>query len=174
MFYVLSDVDGKTFVCDLTTGQWHHWYTGDDARQWNMYRGIMWNGRIIACDGARNEVWEVDPASMLDEETLQIQRAVTAFAPLRGKASMRQGSLRVTASMGDPTADPATVNLRFTDNEGESWSVTHTRTLDVDAFGQVLRFRSLGRVRAPGRIWEVTDRGGLVRIEGVDSDMEGM
>lgn len=173
VFYVLNDVNGHTYVCDLTTGQWHHWYTGDAPGQWNMYRGVIWRGKVIAGDSSDGVLWELDPDAMLDEGAFQIQRVVTAYQPVRGKGSVRQGSLRVTASVGEPTADPAVVRLRFTDDEGERWSVTHERTLDPGAFGQVLRFRSLGRLRAPGRIWEVSDRGGLVRIEGVDSDLEG-
>lgn len=173
VFYVLNDVDEQTYVCDMATGQWHHWYTGDTPGRWNMYAGIMWNGRAIAGDGSLGKIWEVEPDSMLDEGVHEIQRAVTAFAPIRGRASVRQGSLRVTASMGDPTAAPAKLLLRFSDDEGETWSPTYERTLEEDAFGQVLRYRSLGRMRAPGRIWELSDKGGLVRIEGVDSDMEG-
>lgn len=173
VFYVLSDVNGLTLVCDLTTGQWHHWYTGSERLQWNMYQGAMWKGRALAGDAASNKVWEVDPHSMLDEETQPIERVVTAYLPVRGTASVRQGSLRVTASVGYPTAESAVVKLRYTDDGGASWSPTYERTLVDGDFDQMLNFRSLGRIRAPGRVWEISDVGGLVRIEGADSDIEG-
>jgi hypothetical protein len=172
VFYVLNDVDGSTYVCDLTTGQWHHWYTGDEPGLWNAWRGIMWRGHALAGGEEGNRIWLIDPDAETDEGEHQISRVVTAFAPLRGKASIRQGSLRVNASIGSPSADPAVLYLRFSDDEGTAWSHAYERTLEPDKFDQVLRYRSLGRIRAPGRIWELADKGGLVRIDGVDSDIE--
>jgi len=170
VFYVLNDVDGDTMVCDLRTGQWAHWRTGS-AQKWNMFRGLMWRGNAIACDKNSNVLWSVDPESVLDEDAIEIQRVVTGFQPLRGRASVRQGSLRVTASVGEPSAVDAEVRMRFSDDEGETWGVQYVRVLQPEEYAQVLRYRSLGRIRAPGRIWEVADEGGLIRIEGVDADV---
>lgn len=173
IFYVLDDVDGDTLVCDLRTGQWYHWYTGATPGLWTTQNGVMWNGRALATDGESSQIWEVDPHSMRDEGAIEISRVVTAFQFLRGRASARIGSFRLTASVGGPSLEDAEVSLRFSDNEGQTWGVTYTRVLEADNFAQVLRFRSLGRLRAPGRIWEVADRGGLVLIEGADADIEG-
>lgn len=172
VFYVLSDVSDRTLVCDLSTGQWHHWYTGAAPALWNMVRGTMWRGRAIAADAAGPEIWEVDPLSTLDEGTTPIHRAVTGFLPIRGRGSYRQGALRLAASVGDPDVDGAELRLRFSDDEGVTWGRTYTVVLQSDAYSQPITFRGLGRMRAPGRIWELTDAGGLVRIDGVDSDME--
>lgn len=173
IFYVMDDVAGQTLVCDMRTGQWHHWYTGADPALWNMQSGIMWNGVAIAADLTTNKIWEVDPHSMRDEETIEITRVVTAFQAVRGRASARIGSFRLTASVGEPSLVGAVVHLRFSDDEGESWSPVYERVLSVGDFSQPLRFRSLGRIRAPGRIWEVSDQGGLLLIEGADADIEG-
>jgi hypothetical protein len=172
VFYVLSDISGRTLVCDLTTGQWHHWFTGEEPGLWNMYRGTMWRGRALAADAETAEVWEVDPFSTQDEETLSIHRAVTGFTPVRGRASFRQGSLRLAASVGAPDVEGAEVALRFSDDEGVTWSRSFVVPLRVGAFSQTISFRGLGRMRAPGRIWDLSDAGGLVRIDGVDADME--
>jgi hypothetical protein len=172
IFYVMDDVNGDTMVCDMRTGQWHHWYNGAVPGLWNMKGGVMWNGRVIAADAALAKIWEMDPHSMLDEGVTQISRVVTAFQPVRGKASTRVGSFHVTASVGAPTAVDAEVRLRFSDDEGNSWSVTHVRVLATGNFAQPLRYRSLGRLRAPGRIWEVADTGGLVVIQGADANLE--
>lgn len=171
-FYVLNDVAGETLVHDMRTGQWHHWYTGAEPGTWNMQGGVMWKGRPIAADSALPKIWEVDPHSMLDEDTTDIRRVVTAFEALRGKASARVGSFRLTADMGEPSAADAEVQLRFSDDEGQTWSNPHVRSLNSGDYDQVLRFRSLGRIRAPGRLWEVSDTGGFVAIQGADSDME--
>lgn len=173
IFYVMDDVDGDTLVCDLRTGQWHHWYTGTVPGVWSMHNGMMWNGRVLASDAVTGQIWEVDPHSMRDEDTTEISRVVTAFHSLRGRSSARVGSFRLTASVGEPSLDAAQVSVRFSDDEGQTWGALYTRALETDNFAQVLRFRSLGRLRAPGRIWEVSDRGGLVLIEGADADIEG-
>lgn len=172
VFYVLSDVSGRTLVCDLTTGQWHHWFTGEVPGLWNMYRGTTWRGRTLAADAASPQVWEVDPLSTLDEGTDLIHRAVTGFLGIRGRNSYRQGSLRLSASVGDPDVDGVELRMRFSDDEGQTWGLTYTVALDSAAYSQPISFRGLGRMRAPGRIWEFTDAGGLVRLDGLDSDME--
>lgn len=172
-FYVMDDVSGMTLVCDLSTQQWHHWYTGNDATVWGMLRGVTWKGRVLAVDAASSEIWELDPNSALDRSTEHIRRVVTAFQSVRGKGSIRQGSFRITASMGEPSLPDAVVSMRFSDDEGQSWSPTYERTVQAGNFGQLLRYRSLGRIRAPGRIWEVSDTGGLLTIEGADVDVEG-
>jgi hypothetical protein len=170
VFYVLPDVAGNTYVCDLTTGQWHHWYTGSEPGKWVMERGMAWEGRTLgAAAGAL--IFELDPSSMVDPGDEQIRRVVTGFLPLRGRNSVPMGSLRVTATVGDPSAEDAEILLRFSDDEGETWSPAYRRVISAGDFAQVLRFRSLGRVRAPGRILEVEDTGGVVTIEGVDSDL---
>lgn len=171
VFYVLNTVEDDTIVCDLTTGQWHHWKTGEHSF-WNMFRGVMWKGRILAADVSAGKIWELDPSSSLDEGTTEIERAVTGFQAIRGRNSYRQGSLRLTASVGAPSADPATVQMRFSDDGGNTWSGYYTVTLVAGDFDQPIEWRSLGRLRAPGRIWEITDEGGLVNIEGLDSNVE--
>jgi hypothetical protein len=173
IFYVLNGVDGVTLVFDARTGQWHHWYTDIVPADWNAYRGVMWKGRPLVADEVTSEIWELDPSSMLDQDAIQIKRVVTGFQAMRGKASVRQGALRVTASVGEPTLVGATLELRFSDDEGQTWSVTHSKVLQSGVYDQPLKFRSLGRIRAPGRIWEISDVGGLVTIEGADADLEG-
>lgn len=181
VFYVLNFTSRPALIHDLTTGQWHEWFTRefdpDDpgfepGGFWNMFRGIVWKGRVIAADAADPVVWELDPHSMLDEGVDPIRRAVTAFQPLRGRASARQGSLRLTATKED-VSESATIRMRFSDDGGSSWSSWRSVTLAADSVSRRIEWRSLGRVRAPGRIWEIEDTGGLVRIEGTDSDMEG-
>jgi hypothetical protein len=174
-FYVLNFKDRPALVYDVTTGQWHEWFTRDAdyfPLIWNMFRGIMWKGQIIAADASLPTVWELDPHSMLDEEVDVIRRAVTGFQPLRGSAAIRQGSLRLTARKEALDA-PATIRMRFSDDAGRTWSQWREVTLLGNSVSRRIEWRSLGRLRAPGRIWEIEDAGGLVRIDGTDTDMEG-
>lgn len=247
VFYVLGQVnvvgpDGEvitsgTLLCDLTTGgQWYVWKTsGRDF--WNMHRGIMWRGRILAADNLRPIIWELNASVMNDEDDihLDIERVVTGFQPLRGSNSARQGALRATASVGDfegthlvlvetevegvyefaetgnpdaymeesdvagvfdivetPTlsrkraalvlygtiaiisdAPVGIARMRFSDDSGKTWSRYFDILLRDGDDNQKLEWRSLGRLRAPGRLWEISDAGGLARIDGLDADMDG-
>jgi hypothetical protein len=178
IFYVMSFVSQPAMVYDTVAQQWYSWFTKDATAfptfspYWNMFRGIVWQGRTLAADFSSAKIWEVDPHSLLDEETKPVQRAVTGFLPLRGSQSVRQGSLRITARKED-AAQPATISMRFSDDNGKTWSASRTVLLASSSYSQRLEFRSLGRVRAPGRLWEISDEGGFVNIYGADADMEG-
>lgn len=177
IFYVLNSIHEAALVYDISTRQWGRWLgyetlEGGVEPFWNMFRGIVWKGRVLACGMGDNKVWEMDPHSMLDEGQHPIRRVVTGFLPLRGSASARQGALRVTARKEDATQD-ATIAMRFSDDNGKTWSAERTVALAANAYAQNIEFRSLGRIRAPGRLWEISDTGGFVRIEGADADLEG-
>lgn len=169
VFYVLNSVLGTSLVHDLTTGQWHGWVTvGETA--WNVFRGTTWKGRVLGADAFSRSVWELDPDSALDEGVLPIERVVTAFQPVRGTASIPQGSLRLTARRDD-TAGASIVRMRFSDDGGMTWSQYFEVSMQAGSTQQRIEFRSLGRMRHPGRLWEFSDAGGLVRIDGADTDV---
>lgn len=170
-FYVLNSVLGKSLVYDLTTGQWHGWVTAGEVT-WNMHRGVVWKGRVLGADAFAPRVWELDTDSELDEGELPIERLVSGFQPVRGSASIRQGSLRLTARRDDPQGS-ALVRMRFSDDGGHTWSRHHEVSLLPGDGRSRIEYRSLGRIRAPGRLWEFSDAGGLVRIDGVDTDIDG-
>jgi len=172
-FYVLNSLPSGSLVYDFTTQQWYTWITAGESA-WNMHRGIMWRGRVLGADFFAPKVWELDSDVGLDEGVLPIERVVTGFQPIRGQSAIRQGSVRLTARRGDPSADDATVSLRFSDDGGRTWSRTYEVALPAGDAKSRIEYRSLGRMRAPGRLWEFSDVGGLVRIDGVDTDMDGV
>jgi len=178
VFYVLNRIDAPAMICDLTTGQWHLWFTDlppavlGGGPYWNMHRGIMWKGRVIACDIGDPIVWELDPHSFLDQHSIIMPRAVTAHQPLRGSHGKRQGSFRITARR-EVLTGLSIITMRFSDDGGRTWSQDYEVVMSPDDYSKRIEYRSLGRIRAPGRIWEIEDAGGLVRIEGADSDTEG-
>lgn len=173
IFYVLGTTNRGTLLYDLSSGQWHVWKTGGRT-YWNMERGVMWRGRILAADNSTAQIWELDPDAVRDESVpaQEIERVVTGFLPLRGRDSVRQGALRLTASVGDPSVAGAAVTMRYSDDGGNTWSNPFTVTLAEGDFDQTISFRSLGRIRAPGRLWEITDTGAAVRIDGADADLD--
>ncbi|MCK9513710.1 MAG: hypothetical protein M0R28_21135 [Pigmentiphaga sp.] len=170
VFYVLNFVLGRTLIYDFTTQQWHKWYTAGRPF-WNVFRGINWNGKVIGADAETAQIWEVDMESELDQEALPITRVVSGFQAVEGLGSVRQGALRITARRGDLLEGGATVQMRFSDDGGKTWSQLYSFDLQDTNASQRIEWRSLGRLRAPGRIWEIYDSGGLVRIDGADGEI---
>lgn len=169
VFYVLNRVLERSLVYDLTMGQWHSWVTAGEAA-WNMHRGVTWRGRVLGADAFSPLVWELEPESPLDEGALPIEHVVTGFLPVHGRGAVRQGSLRLMAGRDDEAPD-GNLRMRFSDDGGQTWSQTYEIPVEAGAVRR-FEFRSLGRMRAPGRLWEFSDKGGLVRIDGVDTDLE--
>lgn len=172
IFYVLNTPGEPTLLYDMTTGQWCTWTTGGYPF-WNIHRGIMWNGLILGASAAGAKIWLLDPAVLTDEGTREIERVVTGFQAYRGSGSIRQGSLRMTAGRQGVLGADAAVTLRFSDDGGRTWSRDYAVELNAGDVSKKIEFRSLGRIRAPGRLWELSDVGGVVRIDGLDSDTEG-
>jgi hypothetical protein len=178
VFYVMNYILQPSLIYDVATQQWYEWFTngvsllGSSEPYWNMFRGVVWKGRTLAADLGAPKIWEVSN-SPLDEGEKAIKRLVTGFQDHRGTASVRQGSMRITARKEDP-AESATLTMRFSDDGGNTWSTERTVVLGANSYAKNIEFRSLGRIRAPGRIWEISDVGGYVTIAGADADIEGI
>jgi hypothetical protein len=172
-FYVLDLADQGTFCFDMVTGTWCQFETsGYDS--WNMRNGIMWNGEIIAADAVNPIVWKLDPSQTLDEEWKPITHAVTGIVNLRNRKARRQDALRLTASVGNlEDADASEIRMRFSDDLGQTWSDYYEITLTGSPV-QEIAFRSLGPIEAPGRVFEISDTSGPIRIEGCDAEIEGV
>lgn len=173
-FYVLHLGLQGTWVYCQQTDTWSEWRTlGYD--NWNAECGLVWNQRIVAGDQANGILWEVDPETLTDEGFRPIERTVTALLPASGRDFITVDNLFVTASVGYPTSADPLVALRFSDDYGNTWvDMTDCDvTLLPGAFGQEIAFRSLGGFGAPGRIFEITDSGGAVRIDRADVETSG-
>lgn len=181
-------MSADTLIYDLTTGQWHQWGTLEDTgggvfdnARWNMILGVFWqelkggDGQpiyaTVAAGIESNEIFRVDPESEIDnggtDNEQYIRRQVTGGLSIRNRVFPRQFDLRLTASVGDPAVAGADVNLRFSDDNGNTWVTPLPISLTAGAWSQDLVWRSLGIIRAPLRIFEITDTGGLVRISTV-------
>jgi hypothetical protein len=173
-YYVLHLGLQGTWIYCLATDTWAEWQTlGYD--NWNAECGLVWNSRIVAGDQANGILWEVDPELMTDEDFRPIERTVTALLPASGRDYVTVDNLFVTASVGYPTSLDPLVALRFSDDYGNTWvDMTDCNvTLLPGAFGQEIAYRSLGGFGAPGRIFEITDTGGAVRIDRADVETSG-
>lgn len=171
-YYVLHlGVEG-TFVYDKLTDKWSNWETAGYG-QWNMENGWTFDtDQVIAADNQNPIIWKYDPETFQDEDFRTIERAVTGLIALRRRDTLSILGLHLTASVGSPVEDGATLRLRFSDDQGKTWSAWYSLTLQEGDFDQVLNLRSLGTAKAPGRVFEIEDFGGLVRIDGADLDTD--
>lgn len=172
-FYVIDLGAQGTLLFDQLTDQWCKFVTASTTPLWNMAVGTVWNSRVVGGDRALNKVWELDPNATLDNGADAIVRAVTGMIQRRSRNFMGVGALRVVCSSGslDGTGD-GTITLRFSDDLEHTWSDPFTLTLTAGDYSQEVAWRALGSFAAPGRVFELQDSGGLVRIDGADLDPE--
>lgn len=175
-FYVLTLGEQGTFVYDDLTEQWAKWQT-EGLPGWNMEIGTTWRGDIIAADQQNPIIWRLDPESFIDDDFKPQTRKVTGGLAMRQRAFIANYSFTVTASMGVPEvpltapATVPTVTLRFSDDQGKTFFDAGSRTLNPDDFVQTLEWHSLGTMRPPQRVFEITDVGAIARIDGADAEV---
>jgi hypothetical protein len=168
-FYVLDLGSQGTFLYDVITNQWCKFVTAGFG-QWDLANGTMWGVRIVGGDLVSTNMWELVPGAVLDNDALEISHVVTGGLSTRSRVFLSVEALRITASIGilDEIVG-VTFNLRFSDDNGQSWSDTFVVDLVEGDYGGEIVWRQLGSFCAPGRIFELSDAGGLVRIDGCDA-----
>lgn len=170
-FYVLDLGQEGTWLYDLTTQQWSQWETAGFIG-WNMRAGTMWQvaNRIVAADTLYGDVWEMTPTDVDDESFRTITHVVTGGLMTRNRVSLSVDALRVAGSIGFVQDDlpGVTFNMRFSDDNGNTWSDYFSVLLVEGEWGGEIAYRSLGSFHAPGRVFEFSDAGGLLRIDGSD------
>lgn len=175
-FYVLTLGEQGTFVYDELTEEWAKWQT-DGLPGWNMEIGTTWRGDVIAADQQNPIIWRLNPDSFIDDDFKPQTRKVTGGLSMRQRAFIANYSFTAVASMGTPEVPntaPATlptVSLRFSDDQGKTFFDAGSRTLNADDFTQTLEWRSLGTMQPPQRVFEITDTGAIVRLDGADADV---
>lgn len=171
-FYVLDLGAEGTYLFDKSTRKWSHWYTQGFVN-WDIANGTMWGQRIVGGDLATTDVWEVSPTQLKDNGSLNITHVVTGLVSTRSRDFTSCDVVRVAASLGlldDVTG--ATFNLRFSDDNGQTFGPTYSVTLVQGNYHDEVAFRSLGSFNSPGRVFELSDTGGLIRIDGCDMNPE--
>lgn len=173
-FYVLDLAEEGTFVYDQSTNQWANFSTQGYEPQWNFHNGTMWGDRIVAADLLTTDIWEMDPSAVLDEAWRDIAHVVTGGISTRSRTYVACDNVRVSASIGQlDEVNGSQMLLRYSDDQEATWSPYYAVDLIVDDFNGEVAYRSLGSFMAPGRIFELSDSGGLIRIDGVDAFLNG-
>lgn len=183
-FYVIRLGENKTLVVDMLTRQWA-WWTSPGLNVWRANTGLNWKepgtaarnfGSNVVCgDDSLGVLWILDPeqgyddsAEPLDETPVPFFRRATAQVISRGREFLPVYDLFLTGTAGEPAFTGAEVRLNYSDDGGRSFVNAGTRTVNQQDFTQEFAWRSLGRIQAPGRIFQVEDNGAFARIDGLD------
>ncbi len=184
-FYVLRLGEQETLVCDLATGQWSEW-ASPGLPYWRAHIGGNWLGMaasvyasgvrdtVIAGDDTVGLLWLVDPDGGMDESPREdrpdapFARMVTGGIPMQMRETARCGAVYATISCGDPAYSGASITLRTSDDVGKTWTDHGALTVTPGDWDQEFSWRSLGLIRAPGRIFSIEDDGATARIAGAD------
>lgn len=173
-FYVLDLGTEGTFLYDLDTKQWCEFRT-TGYTQWNMHHGAMWGtaGRIVGADGDYPYSYELVPDATMDEGFRTISHEATGGLMTRSRVYLSVDAVRVSGSIGALDEDTgATFSMRFSDDGGQTWSSYYTVDLVQGDTDQNVEWTSLGSFMMPGRVFEFSDVGGMLRIDGVDVGIE--
>ena len=173
--YVLDLGQQGTFIYDIETKSWASFQT-QNSDGWNLRNGVIWNTgapRVVGGDSTGPYVWELDPLALFDDGFRDIPHAATAQIMLRSRVFVSMAELRIAASAGllDDTTGAAYMQLTYSDDGGQTYQGPFIVQLVVGTTPdgqQDIRFSSLGSFMAPGRILQIADVGGVLRLDGVD------
>lgn len=189
-FYVLRLGEDQTLVYDLTTDSWMVW-GNRELLTWRLHLGTNWismaranylggaQTNVVGGDDVLGLLWTLDPATGLDDAAIEgdppeaFTRVISGGLPARMRQSVRNSAVFVTINTGNPAFVPATIELRTSDDSGKSFQSQGTVDVPAGEYSYEVMWRSLGLIRAPGRIFEFVDSGATVRIDGVDVRVSG-
>lgn len=174
-FYVLHLGELGTFVCDLSTGLWAQFQT-QGMSQWNAEAGLMWQGMIVAGDNQNPTLWDFDPDGQLDDDYKPIVHEAVGIYPVRTRnyVSFDLLSITVSHSNPNPSSPASTIELSYSDDDGKTFHTADpTFTIVSDSEPQDVQWSSLGSANQPGRIFKITDVGGMVRLSSADLTVRG-
>lgn len=176
----------KTVVFDSFSKQWMIWGSGTTdwfrartIRNWIGGRGLAPSkSSIIAGDDTTGMLYWLSPDADDDggqtearaDLALPFQRVFTGQVVLKpGYASVPCFGIQLFGSIGQ-RSDGGDVTLEISDDRGQSYWDAGTQTITGADYGARLHWRSLGGMSAPGRLFRITNRGALKRIDSVEMD----
>lgn len=182
-FYVLKlGTSKKTLVFDLSTKMWSWWST-EGRFSWRASIGMNWKSsgvipqdfgsNVIVGDDSSGVLWTLDPEKGVDDGVIEGEQAFTRQAAAqmmtRGKTVLPIFSVYLTANLGQPALTSNEIILDYSDDQGNTFVTADIpQTSIAGDFMQEFEWRSLGQVKAPGRLFRITDRGAFARIDGLN------
>jgi hypothetical protein len=156
-YYVLTIGEAATYVYDAANKLWGR-FDSKGFDFWRAHLGTDASGGALAGDTESGTVWRVAPDRQSDGDD-EIVRVAAAFVPIpAGKAVCANFSVACAvgvAPLSGDGADPQ-IGMRYSDDQGKTWSSWRWRSLGVTgAYDQVVRWRNLGQMKPPGRMFQV-------------------
>lgn len=191
-YYVLN-LPTETLVYDFHSEQWYNWGS-ESFKVWAALEGINWYGNIgrlltlygnvgvteslssvLVGDNSNGSLYFLDPTLPHDsdrtgEDTYNpFQRIVYGQIEHRGRDYLPVDAIHVTGSVGENNeTSSTTVTLSYSDNYGHTFNNAGAITTTEGNYDQRLEWRSLGSLKAPGRLFKIEDYGALQRIDGIE------
>lgn len=167
-FYVLT-TDNETVVFDLNLGNWYRW-SSYSKTTWDAYSGVQVDDKIYVVTKTGSDVSLLSNAAS-DGGTDFIICEIGGFIPNPTNTATSCNSLTLFLNYGisNTYLSGPTVELRFSDDAGNSWSPYFQGFLGVrGAYDTTVRYRSLGSVPRPGRYIELRfSELTTIRLDGV-------
>lgn len=169
-FWVLSLGPEGDWAYDTTTKQWCQ-LTTQGYPGLNFTQGVMWNLRVMGGDVLDPYLYELDPDQPDDQGWRPVQHVVTGGLQTRSPNQIGVANFRLAGSAGvlsDATTD---VLLEFSDDNGKTWTAMEPITVAQGDVSLPLVWSALGSFGAPGRIFRITDDGGMLSLFGADASL---
>ena len=190
IFYVLQLAD-ETLIFDVTTQSWQVWGNNDDDI-WRAQIGQNWNANVariadriesstnaedlsnvICGDNTTGTLYFLHPQRAVDDfmdgdGTTTFERIVYGQVPVLGRDYVSCDGVELQGSVGNAlVSGTLTVKLEYSDDRGDTFVDAGTISSTAGDRTTWFDWRSLGSMRAPGRLFRITDYGGLVRLDGL-------
>lgn len=179
--YVIRLGTQKTLELDTKTGMWAIWGSSDGPL-WRAFTGINWQGagtlrglgsNVVVGDDGNGSLYILDQDAETDDDAIvgsdtqrPFTRKVTGQLAFRGRASVPVSKVELLGSVGQQASDSLTgVTLYTSDDGGQLYTDRGTIDVQPGDYGKRLDWRSLGSMRAPGRLFRIEDDGALKRID---------
>jgi hypothetical protein len=185
--YVVRMGEAETLVYDLLSEQWYIWGSGNTSL-WKAYTGANWLGgyhfahaygsNIVVGDDFNGSLYFLNPDASTDDHHVDgdatpvpFQRVVSGQVLLKGYNSSPCYAVSLMGSIGKTeTVDDETVKLETSDDHGTTYTDRGSITVPEGEYSTRVTWRSLGSIKAPGRLFKITDTGILKRIDAVDME----
>lgn len=161
VFYGIHIRGRGTFVYDLMTSQWTEWRTADFPF-WNAQFHVRWNDKYYASTMFGNALNIVNPESIFDDSFRTNTFISTGRLESQERGFISNPEVQLFGSIGRRGGN---VNLRYSDDEGSTWSANQTVSTVPGVRNANVMFYDLGSVTSPGRVYQIQDEGSLRRIQ---------
>lgn len=151
-FYILTS-NNFTYVLDLTRGDWVRWDTYD-KEYWLAHLGFQIGTAVYAGSSESNIIYLLEEGT--DDDGLSVVREISGIVHNNGKpVQCASVAIKVNAGWSDSYDYEPKVELRWSDDQGVTWSEYDYIGLGTKGqYNTDTIFRSMGLIDRPSRVFE--------------------